>query len=43
MGKVLILLRAPVLPSAADESLPLPVNCETPSVKKKIWYQMKQV
>ena len=34
-GKGSYLVKAPVLPSATDESLPLPVNCETPSVKNK--------
>ena len=32
-GKSYYLVTAPVLPSATDESVPLPINCETPSVK----------
>ena len=34
-GKNFYFIKAPVLPSVTDESLPLPVNCEIPSVKSK--------
>ena len=34
-GENFYFVKAPVLPSAKDESLPLPVICETPSVKYK--------
>ena len=34
-GKSFYFVKTPVLPSAVDESLSLPVNCETPSVKNK--------
>ena len=34
-GKSSCFVIAPFLPSATDESLPLPINCETPSVNSK--------
>ena len=43
-GKSSYFVKAPVLPSAADESLPLPVNYKTPSVKnKEKLVQIKQI
>ena len=43
-GKSSYFVKAPVLPSATDKSFPLPVNCETPPVKKKKnWWQIQQL
>ena len=45
MGNILNFVKPPVLPSATDQSLSLPVDYETPSVKKinKNWCQIKQI
>ena len=42
-GKRCYFVKAPILRSAMDKPLPLPVYYETPSVKNKNWCQIKQM